>query len=97
MATKLPVPETILELVVDHTDSLLPSATFCAGFEDGTWRSDDLSVDLINWAADWILPTQELEGYNHATGTALLGRLSVVSTPPSTLREEEKLVNSSFT
>lgn len=74
MATKLPIPETILELVVDHTDNLLPSATFCAGFEDGRWRSDDLSLDLINWAADWILPTQELEGYNHATGTALLGK-----------------------
>lgn len=74
MVTKLPLPETILELVIDHADELLPSATFCAGFEDGAWRSSDLSGDLISWAADWILPAQELEGYNHATGTALLGK-----------------------
>lgn len=74
MEMKYPLPETILELVVDHADELLPSATFCAGFEDGSWRSSDLSGDLISWAADWILPSQELEGYNHANGAALLGK-----------------------
>ena len=68
------VPETILELVVEHTDELLPTSVFCAGFEDGAWRSEDLSYDLIAWAADWILPPEELSGYNHANGVALLGK-----------------------
>lgn len=70
----LPQPDTILDLVVDHIDEVLPSSVFCAGFEDGAWRSEDLSADLIGWAADWILPTEELKGYNHASGVALLGK-----------------------
>lgn len=74
MARSDPVPETVLELVVDHFDDELPVSAFCAGFEDGSWRSADLSLDLISWAADWILPAAELEGYNHANGVALLGK-----------------------
>lgn len=68
------IPNTILELVVEHPDNLLPASVFCAGFEDSAWRSEDLSLDLIAWAADWILPPEELSGYNHANGVALLGK-----------------------
>ncbi|OFS27100.1 DUF1837 domain-containing protein [Brevibacterium sp. HMSC07C04] len=67
-------PATVLELVVEHADKLLPASVFCAGFEDGAWRSEDLSFDLVAWAADWILPAKELSGYNHANGVALLGK-----------------------
>lgn len=67
-------PETVLELVVERADELLPTSVFCAGFEDGAWRSEDLSFDLVAWAADWILPAEELSGYNHANGVALLGK-----------------------
>lgn len=74
MNSKAPVPETILELVVEHADTTLPASVFCAGFEDRAWRANDLSFDLISWASDWILPPEELEGYNHATGVALLGK-----------------------
>jgi Cap4 SAVED domain len=74
MTSNALVPETILELVVEYVDELLPTSVVCAGFEDGAWRSEDLSFDLIAWAADWILPPEELKGYSHANGVALLGK-----------------------
>lgn len=74
MSQPQPLPDTVLDIVIDEIDDLLPIAVFCAGFEDSAWRSNALSGDLVQWAADWILPEEELAGYNHATGVILLGK-----------------------
>lgn len=42
------------------------------GYEDGRWRHDALTFDLIAWATDWILTPQELQGFGQANSVVLL-------------------------
>ncbi len=66
------VPETILEIVIREAEDVVSLVGIHAGYEDGTWRFDALTFDLIAWATDWILTPEELRGFGQANSVALL-------------------------
>lgn len=68
------LPESVLELVVSEPDESVALLGVCAGYEDGEWRSSQLSNDLIHWALDWILSPSELQGLGQANAVTLLGK-----------------------
>lgn len=60
-------------LVHDLTED--PSITaLCAGYEAGTWRSNDMARAIIEAIPDFALSHSELEGFSGTTGLAMIGR-----------------------
>lgn len=66
------LPDSILELVITEPDDSVALLGVCAGYEDGEWRSAQLSRDLIGWALDWILSPSELQGLGQANAVNML-------------------------
>lgn len=66
------IPDTILEIVATEVDDVVGLLGIDAGYEDGVWRYDALTFDLIAWATDWILTPQELQGFGQANSVVLL-------------------------
>lgn len=57
------LPDQILQQIVE-ADGVLPSASFCAGFELEIWRCKGLAENLMEWIADYALIEDELK-VNH--------------------------------
>jgi hypothetical protein len=47
---------------------------FCAGFEDGDWRCDQLASHLIEWLLEFAFTHSELELLNHANAVEFISR-----------------------
>ncbi|MEV8254680.1 DUF1837 domain-containing protein [Rhodoglobus sp. NPDC076762] len=59
-------------MTVSEIDDLANLLGVDVGYEDGSWRYEALTFDLIAWAADWILTPQELKGFGAANAVVLL-------------------------
>jgi len=71
---KIPVPDTILEVVLVELDPQFALTGVHAGYEDASWRLTHLVDDLIKWCADWVLTRKELEDFNSANGVELFAK-----------------------
>ncbi|KHO19501.1 hypothetical protein QQ25_18630 [Mycolicibacterium setense] len=61
-------------MVIEEPHESVALLGVCAGFEDGAWRSSQLSYDLVQWALDWILTPSELQGLGRANAVDMLGK-----------------------
>ena len=52
-------PETLLDVRIHFLDPKLGLTGLCAGYEQTTWRSEELSRHLIEWLPDFALTYQE--------------------------------------
>jgi Cap4 SAVED domain len=66
------LPDSVLEIVVTEPHESVRLLGVCAGYEDGCWRCSQLSLDLLNWALDWVLTPSELEGFGQANALLLM-------------------------
>jgi hypothetical protein len=84
------LPDSVLEIVVQELDDSVHLLGVCAGYEDGCWRCSQLSLDLLNWALDWVLTPSELEGFGHANAVQLIAKaLSRIYQSPNYARRGE--------
>lgn len=74
MAHQQDLPETVLNIIVQEIDEAVSLLGVCAGHEEKKWRYDALSLDMLNWAADWVLTHEERANFNLASGMALMAK-----------------------
>lgn len=67
-------PSTVLKVVAEEVDDLVALIGVCAGHQDKRWRYDALSLDMINWAPDWILSYEDLQTFGWANAGELMAK-----------------------
>jgi len=78
-----PHPEPFLEIRVERGDLNPELRGFCAGFELGSWRAEQLARHLIKWLPEFALKYSEWIGLSHEDAVELIGRAArVVYTSP---------------
>lgn len=74
MAHQQNLPETVLSIIVQEIDEAVSLLGVCAGHEEKKWRYDALSLDMLNWAADWVLTHEERASFTLSNGMALMAK-----------------------
>lgn len=74
MSHQQDLPDTVLDVIVQEFDEAVSLLGVCAGHEDKKWRYDALSLDMLNWAADWVLTHEERTNLNVANAGALMAK-----------------------